>query len=140
MSDSATLWSVAHQPPLVMRFSRQEYCSGLPFPLPGDLPDLGIKPESPVSPELQADSSLLSHRRSPQNKYNQGESDPHHLGVRNVTFIFLNQVWLGPQPPGDWDVQSLSLFVSFSPTPTPTTLTPASEPLFLFTLPSLLQG
>ena len=31
-----------------MVFSRQEYWSGLPFPSPGDLPDLGIKPESPV--------------------------------------------------------------------------------------------
>ena len=39
-----------------MGFSRQEYWSGLPFPSPGDLPDLGIEPESPVSPALQADS------------------------------------------------------------------------------------
>ena len=38
-----------------MEFSRQEYWSGLPFPSPGDLPDLGIGPESPG---LQADSSL----------------------------------------------------------------------------------
>ena len=36
-----------------MGFSRQEYCSGLSFPSPGDLPDPGIEPESPV---LQADS------------------------------------------------------------------------------------
>jgi len=36
-----------------MEFSRQEYCSGLPFPSPGDLPDSGIEPVSPV---LQADS------------------------------------------------------------------------------------
>ena len=36
-----------------MGFSRQEYWSGLPFPSPGDLPDPGIKPGSPV---LQADS------------------------------------------------------------------------------------
>ena len=38
-----------------MGFSRQEYCSGLSFPPPGDLPDPGIEPESPV---LQADSLL----------------------------------------------------------------------------------
>ena len=31
-----------------MEFSRQEYWSGLPFPTPGDLPDLGINPESPA--------------------------------------------------------------------------------------------
>ena len=34
---------------LSMGFSRQGYWSGLPFPTPGDLPDLGIKPTSPVS-------------------------------------------------------------------------------------------
>ena len=39
-------WTVAHQAPLSMGFSRQEYWSGLPFPSPGDLPDPGIKPES----------------------------------------------------------------------------------------------
>ena len=36
-------------------FPREEYCSGLPFPSPGDLPDAGIKPGSP---ELQADTLL----------------------------------------------------------------------------------
>ena len=36
-----------------MEFSRQEYWSGLPFPSPGDLPDLGIEPRAP---ELQADA------------------------------------------------------------------------------------
>ena len=35
-------WTVAHQAPLSMGFSRQEYWSGLPFPSPGDLPDPGI--------------------------------------------------------------------------------------------------
>ena len=38
-----------------MGFFRQEYWSGLPFPPPGDLPDPGIKPASPVSPALQAE-------------------------------------------------------------------------------------
>ena len=49
----ATLWTVAHQAPLPMGFSRQEYWSGLPFPSAGDLPDPGIKPRSPA---LQADA------------------------------------------------------------------------------------
>ena len=40
----ATLWTVADQASLSMRFSRQEYWSGLPCLPPGDLPDLGIKP------------------------------------------------------------------------------------------------
>ena len=48
-----TPWTVAHQAPLSMVFSRQEYWSGLPFPSPGDLPNPGIKPRSPT---LQADS------------------------------------------------------------------------------------
>ena len=38
--------TVAHQAPLFMEFSRQEYCSGLPFPPPGDLPDPGTKRQS----------------------------------------------------------------------------------------------
>ena len=49
----ATPWTVAHQAPLSMGFSRQEYWSGLPFPSPGDLPNPGIKPRSPT---FQADS------------------------------------------------------------------------------------
>ena len=44
------------QAPLSMGFSRQEYWSGLPIPPPGDLPDPGIEPVSPVSPTLQVDS------------------------------------------------------------------------------------
>ena len=39
----ATLWTGAHQAPLSMEFSRQEYWSGLPFPIPENLSDLGIK-------------------------------------------------------------------------------------------------
>ena len=54
---SATPWVVARQPPLATGFSRQEYQTGLPFLLPGDLPDPGIEPASPVSPALHADSS-----------------------------------------------------------------------------------
>ena len=40
----ATPWTVTHQAPRSMGFSRQEYWSGLPFPSPGDLSDPGIKP------------------------------------------------------------------------------------------------
>ena len=47
----ATLWTVDHQSPLSMGFSRQEYWSGLPSP-PGDLPDPGIEPEAFVPPAL----------------------------------------------------------------------------------------
>ena len=48
-----TPWTVAHQVPLSIGFSRQEYWSGLPCPLPRDLPNPGIKPKSPI---LQANS------------------------------------------------------------------------------------
>ena len=47
-----TLWTVAHQDPLSMRFFRQEYWIGLPFSTPGDLPDPAIEPESIVPPAL----------------------------------------------------------------------------------------
>ena len=60
----ATPWTVACQAPLSMGFSRQECWGGLPCPPPGDLPDPGIEPVSPVAPALQADSLLLSHRGS----------------------------------------------------------------------------
>ena len=56
-----TLWTVIHQTPLSMGFSRQDYWSGLPFPSPGDLPNPGIEPASPESPALQADSLPFSH-------------------------------------------------------------------------------
>ena len=45
-------WTIAYQAPLSMRFSRQEYWSGLPFPSPGFLPNPGIKP---ISLALQTD-------------------------------------------------------------------------------------
>ena len=50
-----TTWTVPHQAPLSMGFSRQEYWSGLSFPSPGDLPDPGIEPGSPA---LQADTLI----------------------------------------------------------------------------------
>ena len=52
-------WTVAHQAPLSMGFSRQEYWSGLPLPSPGDLSNPGIKPSSPA---LQADSDCTTRK------------------------------------------------------------------------------
>ena len=57
-----TPWTVVHQAPLSVGFSRQEYWSGLPFPSPGDLPDPGVKPQSPA---LQADSLPFELQGSP---------------------------------------------------------------------------
>ena len=62
MSDSVTPWTIARQAPLSMGFPRQEYWSGLPFPSPGDIPDLGTEKASLA---LQADSLPLSYLESP---------------------------------------------------------------------------
>ena len=64
----AVPWTVACQAPLSVGFSRQEYWSGLPFP-PGDLPDPGIKPPSPASLTLPADSVLPGHLGSLEISY-----------------------------------------------------------------------
>ena len=74
-----TPWTVAHQAPLSMGFSRQEYWSGLPCPPPGYLHNPGIKPVSPVSSALKADSLLLSH-----------------LGNLNQPFIYIYPLSLEP--------------------------------------------
>ena len=52
----ATPWTVAYKFLPSMKVSRQEYWSGLPFPSPGDLPNLGIEPRSPA---LQADDFTI---------------------------------------------------------------------------------
>ena len=62
----ATPWTTAHQAPLPMGFPRQEYWSGLPFPPPGDLPNLGMEPSSPEPAALQAASLLHSHQGTPK--------------------------------------------------------------------------
>ena len=49
---SVTSWTVAHQAPLSMEFSRQDYWSGLLFPPPGDPPYPGIEPAPLASPAL----------------------------------------------------------------------------------------
>ena len=54
-----TLWTIDCQVPLSVGFFRQEYWNELPFPFPGDFPDPGIKPMSPVFPALQVHSLPL---------------------------------------------------------------------------------
>ena len=56
-----TLWTIDHQAPLSVGFSRQANWSGLPCPSPGDFPNPVIKLTSPATPALLVDSSLLSH-------------------------------------------------------------------------------
>ena len=88
----ATPWTVAHQAPLSMGFSRQEYHNGLPFPPPGDLPNPGIKAESPA---LQADSLPLSHLGSPFLEARNPKSravSPLKLPGKNLS-LFLPKFW-----------------------------------------------
>ena len=67
MSNSfATPWTAAHQVPLSMRFPRQQYKSGLPFPSPGHLLNAGIEPKS--KPVLQADLYHWVTREFPKEK------------------------------------------------------------------------
>ena len=53
VSDSATPWTIAYQAPLSMGFPSLEYWSGLPFPMLGALPNLGMEPASLVPPVLE---------------------------------------------------------------------------------------
>ena len=65
VSDSfGTLWTVAHQAPLSMGFSREEYWNRSLFPSPGDLPNPGINPRSPA---LHADSLPAEPQEKPKN-------------------------------------------------------------------------
>ena len=61
-----TPWTVAHQAPLSMGFSRQEYWCGLPFPSPGDLPNPGIEPRSPT---LKAEALTSEPPEKPLGKF-----------------------------------------------------------------------
>ena len=65
MSNFATLWTVAHQAPLSMGFSRKEYWSGLPCPPPGDLPDPRIEPKTLCLLRWQVGSLPLVPPRKP---------------------------------------------------------------------------
>ena len=82
---SATLWTVSHQVHLSMGFSRQEYCSGLPFPLPGDLPSPGMEPESLTSPALAGRFFTSSPPKEAQNWHQWPHIDLHtriHWGAK----------------------------------------------------------
>ena len=60
----ATPWIATRQAPLSMQFFGQKYCSRLPFPPPGDLPDPGVELASSAAPALHVDSTLLRHQGS----------------------------------------------------------------------------
>ena len=77
---------IAHQAPLSLGFSRQEYWSGLPFPSPGDLPDPGIEPRSPT---LQADALTSEPLGKPLCSFLQKLNIDSYFPVCNVSFVSL---------------------------------------------------
>ena len=89
-----TAWTVTHQTPLSMAFSRQEHWSGLAFPTPGNLPDPGVKPMSSVLtgrflPLVHLGSSPLPHKnKSPSFHF------LHSLRGKNMGSKALNKYWL----------------------------------------------
>ena len=104
-----TLWTVAHQVPLSMGFSKQEYWSGLPFPPPGDLPNPGTEPTSLTSHELAGRffttgatwealffPLLLCMGTSRHSAENEGETGP---GVYAFLSVFLRVLRSWAKPP-----------------------------------------
>ena len=85
----ATLWTVVHQTPLSMGFSRQEYWRGLPFPSPGYLSNPGIEPKSLMSSALAGGLSTISATWEAESQinpsHNWGSIPPNSL---ELTFPF----------------------------------------------------
>ena len=101
-----TLWTIAHQAPLSMGFSRQEYWTGLSCPPQGDLPNPGIEPRSPL---LQEDSlpseppgkphlTHYNHSKKPPKPI--GMFIPHLLQVLNALLALLKRCPSMTKPPG----------------------------------------
>ena len=73
-----TLRTAACQAPLSTGFSSQEYRSGLPFSLPGDLPDPGVDPKSPASPAWPGRFFTTEPSEKPSRKSNASQMFSHH--------------------------------------------------------------
>ena len=93
----ANPWTVVCQTPLAMGFSRQGYCSGLPFPSPGNFPGPGIEPWSPT---LQADCLLTKL---------QGKSSHLYFTSRALIFSSSGKWHLSPKETVKWPVFILAL-------------------------------
>ena len=85
-----TPWTVARQAPLFMGFSRQEYRSVLPFPPPGDLPDIGMESVAPASPALQVYSLTAEPPWKPLNPHTR----PHCSYFRDGKTVAQRILWL----------------------------------------------
>ena len=118
-----TLWTVAHQPPLSIRFSRQEYWSGLPCPPPEDLPDPGIESTSLLSPAL-AGGFFTSAR--PGNPLNWVESESESEVAQSCPTLSDPMDYSPPGPPS----MGFSRQEYWSGVPLPSLLTAARHIIF----------
>ena len=79
----AIQWTVIHQAPLYMRFSRQEYWCGLPFPSLGDLPNTGIEPAFPAL------AGVLFYHWTTRNA-----RLCHRFALINIFCLYIMKLWL----------------------------------------------
>ena len=108
--DFVTPWTVAHQAPLSMGFSRQEPWSGLPCPSPGDLPDPGIKPRSPA---FQANY----YPSEPSGKLKDKGIRPFFFSFKWSLFLFTQILYYLVGSRGEGLVILLCLFFTFLSSP-----------------------
>ena len=89
MSSSVIPWIVAHQAPLCLGFSRQEYWTGLPFPSPGDLPDPLNEPTFFTSLGLAGDSLPLARpgKAVYENLKFKCENRSHYATFRHLPYV-----------------------------------------------------
>ena len=113
MSNSVTPWTVAHQAPLSMGFSRQKYWSRLPFPPPGVLPDPGIEAASLVSPALAGRFFTTEPPGKPLGP-SESESESRSVMSDSLQLRELYSPWTSPGQ--NTEVGSLSLLQWIFPT------------------------
>ena len=103
-----TLCTVAHHPPLSMGFPRQEYWSGLPFPLPRDLPNPEIKPASPTAPALAGRFLTTEPTGKPKFCYFNLFFEAYAFNSLSSSCFFLNDISpiiLGEEIPLGWNTE-----------------------------------
>ena len=104
-----TLWTIAHQAPLPMGFSGQEYWSGLPCPSPGDLPNPGTEPASLMSPALAGE--LFTNNTTCHSRYGSYISSPGCNMIVSVQYHIL--MWQLPKQRRSQDGRALFCCDSF---------------------------
>ena len=98
MSDSfLASWAATHQVPLSMELSRLEYWSGLPFPSPGDLPDPGMEPTTPVSRSLAGEFFTTASHWKPLMHTPERSPNYRRWVVVNFSFFESSLCFSGPR-------------------------------------------